>query len=88
MKSFVYILQDDKQKFYIDSTNNLKRRLKAHLSGHTQTTSRMTNPVLVFVQEYKTLDYARKIERKLKKFKRRDYIEKIVKDGYIKASLS
>jgi predicted GIY-YIG superfamily endonuclease len=39
---------------------------------------------LVFYQEYKTLRDARRIERKLKELKRRDYIEKIIKDGYIK----
>lgn len=88
MKNFVYILRDDKGKFYIGSTNNLKRRLSAHLSGHTQTTSRMINPVLVLAQEYEMLEYARKVERKLKKLKRKDYIEKIVREGYIKTTPS
>jgi len=88
MKNFVYILRDDKGKFYIGSTNNLKRRLSAHLNGHTQTTSRMINPVIVLAQEYETLECARKIERRLKKLKRRDYIEKMVKEGYIKMTPS
>jgi hypothetical protein len=39
---------------------------------------------LAFSQEYQTLREARKIERKLKRLKRKDYIEKIIKDGYIK----
>jgi len=39
---------------------------------------------LVFSQMFDTLEEARKIELRLKKLKRKDYIEKIVKDGYIK----
>jgi len=39
---------------------------------------------LVFTQEYNTLNEARSVERKLKKLKRGDYIEKIIKEGYIK----
>jgi len=44
----------------------------------------MKNPKLVFKQEFGSLAIARKIERKIKKLKRKDYIEKIVTDGYIK----
>ncbi len=44
----------------------------------------MENPSLVLVQEYDSLGVARKIERKVKKLKRKDYIEKIISDGYIK----
>ena len=44
----------------------------------------MLNPTLKLVQEYSSLELARKIERKLKDMKRKDYIEKMVKDGYIK----
>ena len=39
---------------------------------------------LVFMQEYETLTLARVVERKLKKMKRKDYLEKIVRDGYIR----
>jgi predicted GIY-YIG superfamily endonuclease len=42
---------------------------------------------MVFKQEYSTLGEARKIETKLKKLKRRDYIRKIVEDGFIKMRL-
>ena len=44
----------------------------------------MKEPILVFSQEYKELRQARKIERKIKELKRKDYIEKIIDDGYIK----
>jgi len=84
MKAFVYILKDNDGKFYIGSTNDLKRRLHQHDIGHTQTTRNMNGPKVVFSQEYDNLEQARKIERILKKLKRKDYIQKIIADGYIK----
>ncbi|HCM67785.1 MAG: hypothetical protein A2898_03925 [Candidatus Kerfeldbacteria bacterium RIFCSPLOWO2_01_FULL_48_11] len=83
MAAFVYILRDLRGKFYTGSTANLERRLRQHQSGSTQTTRNMKSPVLVLSQEYPTLVEARRIERRIKKFKRKDYIEKIVKDGFI-----
>lgn len=84
MSAFVYILKSAKGKLYIGSTDNLLRRLKQHRGGHTQTTRNMINFSLVFSQKYEDLKIARDIERRLKKLKRRDYIEKIIKEGYIR----
>jgi putative endonuclease len=84
MKGYVYILENSDHKFYIGSTNDLDRRFKQHNSGHTHTTKRMGKLELVFKQEYDSLNEARKIEIRLKKLKRHDYIEKIIKDGFIK----
>ena len=84
MSAFVYILKDKENRFYIGSTENLKRRLYQHKVGHTQTTRNMKSPRLVLSQEYKTLREARDIEKKIKKLKRKDYIERMVLDGYIK----
>ena len=86
MKGFLYILRDAHGKFYIGSTSNLKRRLHQHDLGHTQTTRAMAVPKLVLSQEYISLSEARKIERRLKGLKRKDYIEKIVQDGYIRSA--
>ena len=44
----------------------------------------MGNLNLVFSQKFDTLLEARKVELKLKKLKRKDYIEKIIDDGFIK----
>jgi len=38
-------------------------------------------------QEYESLNLARKIETKIKKLKRKDYIEKIINDGYIRITI-
>ena len=84
MPAFVYILKDNDGKLYIGNTNDLKRRLHQHDIGHTQTTRNMNKPKVVFSQEYDNLEQARKIERRLKKLKRKDYIQKIITDGYIK----
>ena len=83
----VYILADKSGKFYVGSTDNLKRRLHQHDLGHTQTTRNMQFLKLVLKQNYPSLEIARKIERKVKKLKRKDYIEKMIKEGYIKLKI-
>ena len=84
--AFVYILQNDKGKFYIGSTQNLDNRLRDHLAGKVRTTKRMLPVKVVFKQPFPDAQ-ARSIELKLKRLKRRDYIEKIIKDGFIKLRL-
>jgi len=83
--AWVYILKSLRDKrFYIGSTTDLKQRLKHHQGGGTPSTKRFGDFRLVLSQEYSTLKEARFIERKLKKLKRHDYIEKMVRDGEIK----
>jgi putative endonuclease len=85
MKGYVYILKtSSNNRFYIGSTDDLDRRFKQHNSGHTHSTKRMGELNLVFSQIFDTLEEARKVELKLKRLKRKDYIEKIIKDGCIK----
>jgi len=84
MKGYVYIFKDQRGKFYIGSTSNLQRRIKQHFARHTQTTRNMKEAQLVLSQEYADLKAARSIERRIKKLKRKNYIEKMVKDGHIK----
>jgi len=84
MKGYVYILKDEGGKLYVGSTNDIKRRMSQHNIGHTQTTKNMKSLRLVLFQEYESLEVARKAERKIKKLKRRDYVERMISDGYIK----
>ncbi len=84
MKAYVYILRDINNRFYIGSTSDINRRLKQHSYGHTQTTRNMILPQVVLTQEVESLLVARRIENKIKRMKRKDFIEKIVADGYIK----
>ena len=88
MKGFVYILKSNKKnKFYVGSTSDIARRLKQHENGHTQTTRNMGKLDLVLVQEYNDLETARKIERKIKKLKSKNYIQKMVQEGKIKMKI-
>ena len=77
-------MQDEEGKFYVGSTSDIERRIKQHSSNHTQTTRNMKKPMLVLSQEYANLKTARSIERRIEKLKRKDYIEKMVKEGHIK----
>lgn len=83
--AWVYILKSIKnKKFYIGSTKNWERRLKEHQAGKTKSLRAILPVKVVFKQKFSDLATAKRIEIKLKKLKRRDYLEKIIKDGYIK----
>ena len=85
--AWVYILQTKSGNYYIGSTTNIDSRLKHHMGGHTPSTKSMGVEKLLLRQEYKTLRQARVVEQKIKSLKRKDYIDKMVKDGYIKIKL-
>ncbi len=82
--AWVYILKTKSGKFYVGSTPDLKRRFQQHLVGHTHSTKRLEAESILLKQEYKSLKEARSVEYKIKALKRKDYIEKMIKDGYIK----
>lgn len=84
MPGYVYITKDADGRTYVGSTDNIQRRSSQHKRGHTQTTRNMNAPKILLVQKYESLAIARKVERKIKKLKRKDYIEKMLKDGFIK----
>jgi putative endonuclease len=88
MKAYVYILQDDNGVFYVGSTTNINQRIRQHSSNNNLAfTGRLKNPKLVLSQEYDSVTMARKIENRIKKLKRKDYIERMVKDGFIKLKI-
>jgi putative endonuclease len=84
MKAFVYILEDQNGKYYIGSTRYLERRIKQHQLKATGFTSGMKSPRLVLSQEFDSITTARKIELRIKKLKRKDYIRRMVNDGFIR----
>lgn len=86
--AFVYILKSLKtKKYYVGCTENFERRINEHNSGFVQSTKVLRPLKLMLVQEFDSLSLARKIESKLKKLKRKDYIDKIVKDKIIKMTV-
>ena len=83
--AYVYILEGLKDgRYYIGSALHLEKRIRHHKAGGTPTTRRFGGVNLVFAQEHRTLIEARRIEQKLKRLKRKDYLKKIIQDGYTK----
>ncbi|HEY4526220.1 MAG TPA: GIY-YIG nuclease family protein, partial [Candidatus Paceibacterota bacterium] len=83
--AWVYILESlDDGRYYIGSTADIEQRLRHHMCGATPSTSRMGTLKEVFRQEFEDLPTARKIEKRLKNLKRKDYIKRVVEDGYLR----
>ena len=85
MKKFtVYVLRDELGKHYKGLTNNLLRRLSEHRNGKTQTTSRMSNLVVVYTEEYDNFITARRRELYLKSAAGRKFLKnKLDKSKYL-----
>jgi len=84
----IYILQSEKNgKYYTGCTNNLKTRFDEHNKGAVRSTKPNRPWVLKLSQEYNDLSKARKVEKRIKELKRRDYIESMIADGVIKMEL-
>ena len=85
----VYIIQSQKNsRYYIGSTDNIKNRLKYHNSGWVKAT-RLAQPwEIKFFQICPNTAMAKQIEIQLKKLKRRDYIEGIIKEQKIRGKIA
>lgn len=82
MKSHLYILQSIKNgSYYTGSTRNIHQRIRFHNSGYVKATRNKRPYKLVFQQEFDNIDSAHKAELKIKSWKRKDFIEKIIRDG-------
>ena len=82
---FVYIIQSQTLGiYYIGSTHDPYTRLNEHNKGITIATRNKGPWILKFTGQCTTMREARQMEYKIKKLKRKDYIEQIIKDGYIK----
>jgi putative endonuclease len=82
MKNFgVYILESQKSGiYYVGSTDNIDRRIKEHNLGKVISTRNMRPwRVKIFI-ECATLTEARSSEYRLKKYKRKDILNKIIND--------
>lgn len=77
---WVYVLTDENSsKYYIGSTNNLIRRLKQHLDGHTRSSRVLKTYNLVYKEKFDNINDARLRERKLKSYKSHKYISWLIK---------
>ena len=82
---YLYVLKSiiDK-KYYIGSTNNIERRLEEHNRGQTKSTKFRKPFLLVLKEEYTTIEEVKYIEKKLKSFKNKKIIDRIVAEGIIR----
>ena len=84
----VYILQSLKNgTYYIGSTNDIDRRLIQHEKGFVKSTRNILPVELKLFCGYDNLKLARQIEFRIKKLKRRDIIEKMIKNQKISISI-
>ena len=56
-----------------------------HERGQVRATKALLPVEVVYKQEYDDYSLARKVELKLKDYKRKDFLEKVIKDGYFKS---
>ena len=66
MPGYVYILRCGDQRYYYGSTNDLIQRLAQHRAGRVRSTKPRLPVELVYFEECRTLDQARRRERSLK----------------------
>lgn len=79
---YLYILKNEEtDRYYIGSTNNLERRLKQHRSGQTRTTKILKTFTLVYKEKYDNIVEAKKREKQLKSYKSKKYIKWLINNG-------
>lgn len=71
----VYVLRDKNGKLYKGMTSNLRKRLHDHKSGHTVTTSKMSEIKVVYTEEFADFQEARKRELYFKTAAGRRYLK-------------
>ncbi len=82
---YLYILKSLKNNsYYIGITGNIRRRLYSHNVGDVKATKYKRPYRLVFQQEFPNKEKASVAEKRITKWKRRDFIDRIIRDGRIK----
>ena len=76
--AYVYILQTNKYTYYVGSTDNIEKRINDHCSGKVRSTRDRLPVTLVFKEYWPTKSEAQKKEYKIKRWKSRRMIEKLI----------
>ena len=85
MEGYIYILRSEKNdSFYIGSTIDVPNRFNEHNAGLVKATKYLAPWKLAFSKRCDTIRKARQLEYKLKKFKSRKIIERIIEEKEIK----
>src|SRR5690348_16075806 len=73
---FVYILYSTRvDRYYVGSTDNIEKRLGAHLAGNSKYTAIADDWIVVYTETFATRKEASKRELSIKRKKSRNYIE-------------
>ncbi len=79
MNYYVYILESiNKKTYYIGQTNNLLKRVQEHNTGRSKFTKLGMPWKLIYSKECQNRSDAIKLEKRLKSYKKRVYIEKFI----------
>jgi len=83
MKNFgVYILESQKNgRYYVGSTEDIDRRLRQHNAGSVLSTRNARPWILMVFVNCVNLTDARSSEYRLKKYKRKDILKKVIQDA-------
>ena len=89
MNGYVYIIQSTStSRYYIGFSIDVIRRINEHNTNQVYATRRRGPWEIRYYQEYPNLTIARKVENRLKKFKNRHIIERIIIDQSIRLEWS
>lgn len=81
MNFYTYILKSEKDNsYYIGSSSSIKQRIEAHNKGKVRSTRYKRPLKLIYTEDYPTLKEAMRRERQLKSWKRRDAVERLIKN--------
>jgi putative endonuclease len=81
MPFVVYIIQSQKDgSYYIGSTQDLSKRIERHNQGRSKYTKIKCPWDLVYFEEHPNRSAAVKRENEIKRHKRKDYIEVLIKN--------
>jgi putative endonuclease len=76
---FAYVLQSiPTGRYYIGSTNDVQIRLSQHNAGKTISTKYYRPWKIVYIEAFDTLPEARQREKRIKSWKNRDYMIKML----------
>ena len=76
-----YILKTAKGSYYVGSTDNIENRLKRHNAGCVKSTANKLPVELMFKEYYPTKSLAQRKEYKIKSWKSKKMIEKLIEQG-------
>ena len=76
--AYTYILKTAKDSFYVGSTDDIEKRMSEHLAGRVKSTKFCLPVQLVFKEYWPTKGEAQKKEYKIKKWKSKKMIERLM----------